>query len=265
MADELKSLFLCDSLSEALAHSGTQKQLTPKRAPWFSGFWEQLIGLTKSSLRTILGRTHATMECLQATIVEIGALLNDWLLTHSFPDIGDPEPITPSHLFHGRRITTLQHITTKDDEIVNHSFEDTSQIRYRERVHAVIVIHFWKIHKTTNNNKQHVNFGDVMLVHDDSARLNWKLAVIELVNKRKYGLICSTDIHTATGRTNHPIAHLYYLLEVTAAEETTRLSSVEISEIKSEECSTPSERPVREAARRGKEQMKQWVTSLYAT
>ena len=34
-------------------------------------------------------------------------------------------------------------------------------------------------HKTTGNNKKQVNIGDVVLVHDDSTRVNWKLAVIE--------------------------------------------------------------------------------------
>ena len=74
---------------------------------------------------------HATMESLQTIIVEVEALLNDRPLTHSSPDIGDPEPITPSHLLNGRRITTLPHVTTEDDEIADPNFGDmyiTNQI-----------------------------------------------------------------------------------------------------------------------------------------
>ena len=56
-------------------------------------------------------------------IVEVEALLNDHPLTHSSPDIGDPEAITPSHLLHGRRITTLPHVTTEDDEIPDPNLE----------------------------------------------------------------------------------------------------------------------------------------------
>ena len=66
-------------------------------------------------------------------------------------------------------------------------------------------------HKTTGNNEQQVNIGDVVFVHDDSARVNWKLAVIESVNKGADGLIRSANIRTATGRTNRPIARLYPL------------------------------------------------------
>ena len=119
--------------------------------PKFGGFWERLIGLTKSTLRKTLGRMHATMESLQTIIVEVEALLNDRPLTHSSPDICDPEPITPSHLLSA----TLPHVTTKDDEIADPNFGDTSLIK-----------HFWnrwrheyltEIHKTSGNNKQQVN------------------------------------------------------------------------------------------------------------
>lgn len=38
---------------------------------------------------------------------------------------------------------------------------------------------------------QEVKVGDVVLVHDDVPRVNWKLAVIEAVNKGADGLIRS--------------------------------------------------------------------------
>jgi len=64
-----------------------------------------------------------------------------------------------------------------------------------------------------------------------------------LVNKRSNKLIRFANIQTATGKTKHSSA-VVHLLEVTATEETARLPSVEISETESEDCPTPSERPV---------------------
>lgn len=61
--------------------------------------------------------------------------------------------------------------------------------------------HFWtqwkqeyftalrETHKVTGNNEQRVKIGDVVLVHDDTPRIRWKLAVIEGVNKEADGLI----------------------------------------------------------------------------
>ena len=112
-------------------------------APWFGGFWERLIGLTKSSLRKTLRRTHATIESLQTIVVEVEALLNDHPLAYSSSDIGDPEPITLSHLLRGRRITTLPHTRIEDDEVKDPDLGNMSEVTHRARVHAIITKHFW--------------------------------------------------------------------------------------------------------------------------
>ena len=64
-AEELKTLFQFVELSEVLAQKGTEWRFIPKRAPWFGGFWECLIGLTKTKT---LGRTCATLESLQTIV-----------------------------------------------------------------------------------------------------------------------------------------------------------------------------------------------------
>ena len=111
-AEELKTLLTSTELSEALTRRGTQWKFIPKRAPWFGGFWERLIGLTKNTLKKILGRTHITLEGLQTIIVEVEALLNKQPLTYTSCDISDPEPISPSQLLQGRRIATLPYPMT---------------------------------------------------------------------------------------------------------------------------------------------------------
>ena len=44
-------------------------------------------------------------------------------------------------------------------------------------------------HKTTGNNVQKMRPGDIVLVHVDIPKVNWKLAVIQQVIKGKDGLI----------------------------------------------------------------------------
>ena len=103
--------------------------------------------------------------------------------------------------------------------------------------------------------------GDVVLVHDDTTRIHWKLAVIESVNKGADGMIRSANIRTATGRTNRPIARLYPL-EVSATEVATQPSAAMAQETR--DMPVLSKRPMREAAKRGQEQVKQWIASLSA-
>ena len=269
-AEDLKTLFASTELSETLARKGTQWKFIPKRAPWFGGFWERLVELTKTALKKTLGRAHITLEGLQTTIVEIEARLNDRPLTYTSSDVNDPEPISPSHLLHGKRIVTLPHSVTEDDEIHDLDFGDDSTLRRRAKRQALVIKHFWnrwngeyltalrETHRMTGNNDQRVKAGDVVLVHDDTKRVNWKLAVIESVNKGKDNMIRSANIRTATGRTNCPISRLYPL-EVSAAEATVR-------QLVSERSNSPvhPERPVREAAKKGQIQMKEWMTSIRA-
>ena len=90
--------------------------------------------------------------------------------------------------------------------------------------------HFWtrwrleylttlrEFHKTTGNNIQQVKVGDVVLVHDDTPRVNWKYAIIEGVIRGNDGLIQAANIRTSTGKTTRPINKLYPL-EVTSTSE----------------------------------------------
>ena len=97
-ADELKQLFNSPLLSDTLNRRGINWKFIPKRAPWFGGFWERLIGLTKLTLKKMLGRTFTTLPILQTLIFEVEAVLNDRPLTYLSSDIKDPQPLTPSDL-----------------------------------------------------------------------------------------------------------------------------------------------------------------------
>ena len=85
-ANELEKLINSDKMSESLCTMGIKWQFIPKRDPWYGGFWERLIGLTKTALRKILGRALVTLPILQTLIVEIEAVLNDRPITYVSSD-----------------------------------------------------------------------------------------------------------------------------------------------------------------------------------
>ena len=138
VAEEFKGLLSSNNLTESLAHKGVEWQFIPKHAPWFGGFWEWLIGLTKSTIKKILGRTHATLEGLQS----VEATLNECPLTYLSSDANDPELITPSHLLYGKRMVTLPHCTTESDEIDDPHFGAASELQRWARAQAVVINHF---------------------------------------------------------------------------------------------------------------------------
>ena len=55
-AKDLEQLFSSPKLEGALNSRGIKWQFIPKRAPWYGGFWERLIGLTETTIKKVLGR-----------------------------------------------------------------------------------------------------------------------------------------------------------------------------------------------------------------
>ena len=81
-AEELTELFQSQTLKESLSKQGVDWQFISKRAQWYGGFWERLIGLTKITLKKVLGRASVNLTTLRTIVVEIEAILNDRPLTH---------------------------------------------------------------------------------------------------------------------------------------------------------------------------------------
>ena len=130
-AEELRSLMELPEVKEELSRRGVTWKFIPKRAPWYGGLWERLVGLTKSAIKKVLCRCHISLTVLETIIVEIEAVLNDRPLTFVSSELGDVEPLTPAHLLHGRRITYLPHEMVDTDELIDQSYGDTDSIRKR--------------------------------------------------------------------------------------------------------------------------------------
>ena len=128
-AEELKKLFESPIPKETLIRQNVQWQFIPKRAPWFGGFWERLIGLTKTALKKVLGRASVNLVMLQTLVVEIEAILNDRPLTYVSSDVKDQQPLTPSHLLYGRRITALPNESLDEDELIDPNFNENVEIQ----------------------------------------------------------------------------------------------------------------------------------------
>ncbi len=270
-ANELKQLFESPHLKEEFANRGVEWEFIPKRAPWYGGFWERLIGMTKTVIKKVLGRAKIDVTTLQTLVTEVEAVLNDRPLTYVTSDLQDVEPLTPSHLVYGRRITSLPYPMTDNEEINDPDFLDESEAKKRFKNQALKLQHFelrWKreylthlreFHKKTGNNEQSVKVGDVVLVHSDKPRMQWKMAVIEKLIRGADGFVRAVQIRTSNGKTNRPITKLYPLEITASTEETTEKPEHEPIEEKKE-----TERPKRIAAQKATRRISNWVNALSA-
>ncbi|XP_070567292.1 uncharacterized protein [Ptychodera flava] len=116
-ATEIENMMKSVPVRNYFANCRVEWTFIPKRAPWFGGFWERLIGLTKTALKKVLGRSFVSVDELQTVLAEIEATLNDRPLTYLSNDPNDLSPLTPSHLLHGRLITTLPYYSIDEDEL----------------------------------------------------------------------------------------------------------------------------------------------------
>ena len=230
-AEDLKALFESGAIQENLARQGVDWKFIPCRAPWYGGYWERLIGLTKSAIKKTLGRSHVTLSSLQTIIVEIEAHLNNRPLTYVSSDLNEPEPLTPSHLLYGRIIDTLPHSSVTEEDILDEEYQQTgcklhNTLSKKAKAQAMIIQHFWnrwkreyltslrEVHKVNNViGKEGIKVGDVVVIHDDTPRLKWQLAVVKDLQRGKDDVIRSATICTVNGVTGRLIVKVY-LLEI---------------------------------------------------
>ena len=80
-ANTIQSLIGSTTVQDMLHRHGTEWRFIPKRAPWFGGWWERLIGITKSTIKKVLGRALVSYETLHTIVTEIEGVMNDRPLT----------------------------------------------------------------------------------------------------------------------------------------------------------------------------------------
>ena len=278
-AEGLRSLIESPTVKEELGRRSVSWRFIPKRAPWFGGFWERLIGLSKTAIKKVLGRRHVSLLILETITVEIEATLNDRPLTFVSSELGDPEPLTPAHLLHGRRITCLPYELVEMDELTDSSYREAGQIQKKAKVQAAVLRDFrkrWRHeyltslrehHKASGNNAQCIRQGDVVIVHDDTPRTTWKMAVVTDLIAGKDGLVRSAAIRTANGSTTRPITKLYPL-ELNQHKQATGVEKNPTTDLATDthdntDVSTDQRRhPQRASARKAADRMKEWMRSL---
>ena len=173
------------------------------------------------AVKKTLGRVRINLATLETIVVETETILNDRPLTYISDDLTDPQPLTPAHLLHGRRLTRLPHEITTFEDLQDPNYHVATKIRRDARVQSILLQHFarrWrreyltslrKFYRSSNKGRgQQVKVEDVVLIHDDCPWINWKMAVIESVVTGNDGEVRSANIHTKSGITNRPVMKL---------------------------------------------------------
>ena len=122
-----------------------------------------------------------------------------------------------------------------------------------------------EFHRTSGNNERIIKKGDVVIVHDDKARLYWRLAVVEDLIEGNDGLVRAAHIRMNNYKTTRPIVKLYPLeISSNDTEELQIPSSAASSATEPQPNeSTSHARPMRRgAATKAMKQMSEWTSIL---
>lgn len=111
-----------------------------ERAPWWGGIFERMIKSAKRCMKKTIGRAILTYDELLTVITDIEAVLNSRPISYiSMDDL--EEPLTPSHLLLGFRVSSLPDPSIPDDPEWN---ESPSGITRRMRHFLKTSEKFWK-------------------------------------------------------------------------------------------------------------------------
>ena len=257
-----------DSLFTSLLQ---EKRVTWKfnleRSPWWGGYFERMVGCVKRCLRKVLGKAKLALDEIRTLLIEIEGTLNNRLITYVYDDV-HIQPLTPSHLLHGRR---LIHI----GESLDFSDMDKEEGKYSKRFWYLMqkLNHFisrWRKeylldlreHEKNKGNKEAaVKKGDIVLIYEDNVkRTEWKMGRVEELLPGKDGITRGVKVRTCgKGKyelLNRPLQKLYPL-EVSSNEADSFEKETNVDGVECEQERDPGGRAKRSAAKDS-----EWKTRL---
>ena len=182
----------------------------PEAAPWWGGFWERMVGLTKKCMKITLHQCHLSHEELAVTLYELAFHLNLRPLTSV-----DDELLTPAHFLFG--VTSIRGIVSPFGD---HSDYLDRAWRHRRRVSEhlikrwtteyVAMLRSWTVSPRGRPTRL-PEAGDVVLVHGEGPRGRWPMARVESLIIGPDGRSRAAIIKMRGKRTRRPINKLYHL------------------------------------------------------
>ncbi|XP_068245229.1 uncharacterized protein [Palaemon carinicauda] len=163
-------------VKEYMAVNNIQWRFVEPRAPWQGGFYERLIGLTKSCLKKVLFKKRVNADELETVLKEIQCKLNNRPLTYI--DAETPiKPLAPIHLWCGRIINPMPSVVLDSQEDPN--FLDHSEFNKRYSQVSVILNHFenmWRNEYLTALREKHYGGSQA---YQDKAPLLGDVVIVE--------------------------------------------------------------------------------------
>ena len=151
------------------------------RAPWWGGFFERLIGITKRALSKSIGKGYLSFQELETVLFDIESFMNNRPLTYQGEELEKPA-LTPNMFLRGNDSVCLEEDLDKlieDSDITRrlaHIERCKNKLRYRwldEYLHALHERHKIKI----GESEDLPSIGAIVLLKEDiKDKAQWRIA-----------------------------------------------------------------------------------------
>ena len=182
----------------------------PEAAPWWGGFWERMVGVTKKCLKITLHQCHLSFDELAVVLYELAFHINLRPLT-----LSDEEPLTPAHLLFG--VTSIHGVMgaggvseSRVNRAWRHRRRVSDHLTRRWNQEYVSALRAWTVSPRGRPTRLPA-VGDVVLVHGDGPRSRWPLARVESLISGPDGHCRAAVILMRGRRTRRPLNKLYQL------------------------------------------------------
>ncbi|XP_065064762.1 uncharacterized protein LOC135690986 [Rhopilema esculentum] len=184
-AKHLKKICVERELQDFLLANRIDWHFNVAKAPWQGGFFERLLGITKSALFKTMRKAKLTFRELENMLIEVEGMINNRPLTYQTSDL-EEEPFTPNHMIHGHRLAMIGNVKHDNDA----DFDDKN-VNKRMKFLRAKLEHVWyrwlkeyllglrEYHRTTKGGEALPELGTLVLIIDTTIeRRFWKLAKI---------------------------------------------------------------------------------------
>ena len=260
---------LSTDLVDKCTKLGVTWKFTTEYSPWEGGLYERLVGLTKRTLRKVIGRTFLTIENFRTLLVEVEAVNNSRPLTYVDADGG--HSITPAHFMNTAQITFPY--VSSGDEFDPVQTTATTLKRKLKKLESLIT-QYWNVWRKEyllslrerglfhRNKKSSTSIpvpGELVLIEDMEQhvpRAHWKLGRIVNVNTGADGLVRSVNVKMPNQKVlKRSLSHVY---PMEVRQET---PSAEVASSSADNTRIPMRRSARATANVAKERISKMLHS----
>ena len=208
ISDNAKA-FKADETKRFLSDRGISWKFNLPRAPWTGGVFERMVKSTKRCLKKVILNSSLTYDELETVLVEVENIINNRPLSYIDTDTTE-EIITPNHLIVGRSLPIYSNESIGLQSKVTGKLALKRRVLYRQKIlrdfrkrwENDYLLNLRQNDRVTGGKQIRVaKVGDVVLIHGDGPRLNWKLGrIVELL--RSQDDLCRGAVVRVSGTKN---------------------------------------------------------------